>query len=226
MLVYVVRSAACRSRNGVRQAAKKKLNRRRMCRCCRRRVRISAERDGGRDGKAGDQSVDLGVRYTGRWGLVSGSRRWRLIRIQTTCCAAFEAGRRHNKVYRDYQAVLGQRFGKTFVSVTAEDIKSLPDSFQLSILPEIPSVAHTWAGTAPNARHSAAQLEQELARAKALAEAQLAVADRMKTDPRSKPASYAAHLNLGVAGTPDWGPPWRGRSPESCRGKHCRRRPE
>lgn len=152
--------------------------------------------NGRRDGKIGDQSVDLGFDYTA----LGDSYLDRAIALdpKSQDLRRLHASRRHNKEYREQQALLEQRFGKTFMSITAEEIKTLPDSDQLALLPEIPSVAHTWAGTAPNTRHSAAQLEQELARAKALAEAQLAVADRVKADPRSKPAAYAAHLNLGL----------------------------
>lgn len=152
--------------------------------------------NGRRDGKAGDQSVDLGFDYTA----LGDSYLDRAIALDpnSQVLRLVHASRRHNKEYRDQQALLEQRFGKTFMSVTADEVKTLPDSDQMALLPQIPLVTHTWAGTAPSARNSAAQLEQELARVKALAEAQLAVADRIKADPRAKPASYAAHLNLGL----------------------------
>jgi beta-lactamase regulating signal transducer with metallopeptidase domain len=150
----------------------------------------------GRNGTVGEPSVNLGFDHVA----LGGSYLDRAIALDPNSPAlrSIQARRRHMKAYAQLQALLEQRFGKTFESVTAEDIKTLPDTFQLEVLPEMPSVTHTWAGTAPGARHSAAQLEQELARARALAEAQLAVADRMKADARSKPASYAAHLNLGL----------------------------
>lgn len=198
MLGYVVRSVSlAESQNPFAGAARAKLEQTKDASMLQGAGELLGRlAHGRRDGKVGDQSVDLGFDYTALGD--SYINRAAALDPASPALQRLQASRRHDKAYDDYQAVLEQRFGKTFVSVTAEDIKTLPDSVQLSLLPEIPVVANTFAGTAPGARHSAAQLQQELGRAKALAEAQLAVADRMRADPRSRPASYAAHLNLGL----------------------------
>jgi hypothetical protein len=153
--------------------------------------------NGRRDGKIGDQDVDLGFDYTALG--ESYLDRAAALDPDSDVTRLLEASRRQMRENAARQNLLEAKFSKTMLSVTPEEMRTLPDADQLTFLPELASDAHMWSENIENTTKDSAKFAEQLARAKGFANALLAVADRMKSDPRSKPAAYEAHLSLWLA---------------------------
>jgi len=153
--------------------------------------------NGRRDGKIGDQNVDLGFDYTALG--ESYLDRAATLDPDSEITKQLEASRRHQREHAALRNLLETKFSKTMLSVTPEEIKTLPDADQMALLPELAGDAHMWRENIENTTKDSTELADHLARAKGFANALLAVADRMKSDPRSKPAAYEGHLSLGLA---------------------------
>jgi beta-lactamase regulating signal transducer with metallopeptidase domain len=199
MLFNVVRSVSlAESRNAFAKSARAKLDESKDAAMLRAAGQLLVYAvNGRRDGKIGDQNVDLGFDYAALG--ESYLDRAAALDPDSDVTRQLEASRRQRREHAARQNLLETKFSKTMLSVTPEEIKTLPDADQLVFLPELASDAHMWSENIENTTKDSAKFAEQLARAKGFANALLAVADRAKSDPRSKPAAYEAHLSLGLA---------------------------
>ena len=174
---------------------------------------LSRVANGRSDGKAGDQAVDLGFDAAPRLGTPIWTGRSPWSRIQR-CCAAFtRAGGTTRNTAASRSSSCSDSARRSCRSRLRRS-RPLPDLDQLALLPEIPSVAHTWAGTALE------RAAQRRATRAGTGQGQGAGRSTTRSGGSDEDGSTLQACQLcgppepGGAGAADRGPPWRGRSPE------------